>query len=55
MGGSTAAAHGSTTRPLSPQVTHTRTAPTGYQVTFRYRDPKATRVQIKGEWYFANP
>ncbi|WP_416964638.1 alpha/beta hydrolase-fold protein [Streptomyces sp. Agncl-13] len=55
VGGSTAAAHGSTTRTFSPQVTHTGTGPTGYQVTFRYRDPQATRVQIKGEWYFANP
>jgi enterochelin esterase-like enzyme len=40
---------------LAPQVTHTGTGPTGYQVTFRYRDPDATRVQIKGEWYFADP
>jgi hypothetical protein len=55
VGGSTAAAHGSTTRTFSPQVTRTGTGPTGYQVTFRYRDPTATRVQIKGEWYFAAP
>src|SRR5262245_2677492 len=40
---------------LGPQVVHTGTAPTGYEVTFRYYDPSATRVQIKGEWYFANP
>ncbi|WP_330309580.1 MULTISPECIES: alpha/beta hydrolase-fold protein [unclassified Streptomyces] len=40
---------------LSPRVVHTGTGPTGYRVTFRYKDPSATRVQIKGEWYFANP
>jgi len=40
---------------LSPQVVHTGNAPTGYTVTFRYDDPTATRVQIKGEWYFGNP
>jgi enterochelin esterase-like enzyme len=40
---------------FSPQVKHTGTGPTGYQVTFRYRDPSATRVQIKGEWYFSDP
>jgi hypothetical protein len=37
-----------------PQVVHTGTAPTGYTVTFRYYDPQATKVQITGEWYFAN-
>jgi hypothetical protein len=39
---------------LAPQVVHTGTGPTGYTVTFRYYDPKAAKVQIKGEWYFAN-
>jgi enterochelin esterase-like enzyme len=39
----------------SPQVTHTGRGPTGYTVTFRYFDPKATSVQIKGEWYFSSP
>lgn len=39
----------------SPQITHTRKGPTGYEVTFRYKDPAAKRVQIKGEWYFADP
>jgi enterochelin esterase-like enzyme len=39
---------------LGPQVVHTGTGPTGYTVTFRYYDPKATKVQITGEWYFAN-
>jgi enterochelin esterase-like enzyme len=39
---------------FSPQVTHTGQGPTGYQVTFRYKDPTASSVQIKGEWYFAN-
>lgn len=40
---------------LSPQIVHTGRAPTGYTVTFRFRDPSATRVQLKGEWYFGNP
>jgi enterochelin esterase-like enzyme len=40
---------------FSPQLKHTGKAPTGYTVTFRYRDPSATRVQIKGEWYFSSP
>ena len=39
---------------FSPEVTHTGTAPTGYEVTFRYYDPGATTVQIRGEWYFSN-
>jgi enterochelin esterase-like enzyme len=39
----------------SPEVTHTGTAPTGYTVTFRYANPAAKRVQIKGEWYFERP
>ena len=39
----------------TPMVKHTGTAPTGYEVTFRYKDATATRVQIKGEWYFADP
>jgi enterochelin esterase-like enzyme len=41
--------------PLSPEVRHTGKPPTGYEVTFRYRDPAASRVQIKGDWYFADP
>jgi enterochelin esterase-like enzyme len=39
---------------LAPQVKHTGTAPTGYTVTFRYDDPTADRVQIKGEWSFSD-
>jgi enterochelin esterase-like enzyme len=39
----------------SPEVTHTGKAPTGYTVTFRYANPSAKRVQIKGEWFFARP
>jgi enterochelin esterase-like enzyme len=39
----------------SPVVTHTGKAPTGYTVTFRYANPTARRVLIKGEWYFARP
>jgi len=40
---------------VSPQVRHTGTAPTGYEVTFRYYDPTATTVQIRGEWFFSSP
>jgi enterochelin esterase-like enzyme len=40
---------------FSPQVVHTGTAPTGYEVTFRYKDPSATTVQLRGEWYFSSP
>jgi enterochelin esterase-like enzyme len=38
----------------SPQVIHTGTAPTGYEVTFRISDPSATRMRIKGEWFFSS-
>ncbi len=38
-----------------PVIQHTRRGPTGYEVTFRYYDGQATRVQIKGEWYFERP
>src|SRR3954470_9082945 len=38
----------------SPQVVHTGTAPTGYEVTFRISDPTATRMRIKGEWFFSD-
>ena len=41
--------------PASPEVVHTGQGPTGYSVTFRYRDPSAQRVQIRGDWYFARP
>ena len=40
---------------FGPVVKHTGTAPTGYDVTFRFYAPHATRVQVKGEWYFENP
>jgi enterochelin esterase-like enzyme len=50
------AKHATTAVPVrSPEVTHTGKAPTGYTVTFRYWAPKAKRVQIQGEWYFARP
>jgi enterochelin esterase-like enzyme len=39
----------------SPEVTHTGKGPTGYTVTFRYANPTAKKVQIKGEWFFARP
>ena len=43
-------------QPLHPPlVTHTGLAPTGYTVTFRYADPKAKSVLIKGEWSFERP
>lgn len=29
-------------------------SPTGYYVTFRYKDPDATRVRIYGEWKFSD-
>ncbi|MDT7847268.1 alpha/beta hydrolase-fold protein [Streptomyces justiciae] len=38
-----------------PNVRRTGKGPTGYEVTFRYRAPKARRVQLKGEWYFERP
>ena len=40
---------------LSPSVRFTGKAPTGYTVTFRYRDASAKSVVIQGEWYFSNP
>jgi enterochelin esterase-like enzyme len=42
------------TASTSPIVRFTGRPPTGYTVTFRYDDPSATSVQIKGEWYFSN-
>jgi enterochelin esterase-like enzyme len=39
---------------ISPEVVHTHTGPTGYEVTFRYYDPTATRVRLRGEWYFSD-
>jgi enterochelin esterase-like enzyme len=40
---------------FSPAVQRTGRGPTGYVVTFRYRDPTATSVQLTGEWYFSSP
>lgn len=42
-------------RAFSPQVRHTGQPPTGYEVTFRYYDPTATSVRLRGEWYFSDP
>lgn len=39
----------------SPEVIHSGKAPTGYTVTFRYANPTAQKVQIRGDWYFARP
>ena len=33
-------------------IEQTNLPPTGYSVTFRYYDPEATRVQIRGDWSF---
>ena len=38
---------------VSPEVTHTGTAPTGYTVTFRIADATATRMRLRGEWFFS--
>ena len=40
---------------FSPAVQRTGREPTGLVVTFRYRDPAATSVQLTGEWYFSSP
>jgi enterochelin esterase-like enzyme len=40
---------------LSPVVRHTGKPPTGYEVTFRYRDPTAAIVDVTGEWYYSEP
>ena len=39
---------------VSPEILHTGTAPTGYEVTFRFVDPTASSVRIKGEWFFSS-
>jgi enterochelin esterase-like enzyme len=49
-----AAAHAQTPAVVSPQVVHTGTAPTGYEVTFRISDASARRMRIKGEWFFSD-
>ena len=46
-------AHAQAPAVVSPEVTHTGTAPTGYSVTFRVYDPTATRMRIRGEWFFS--
>ena len=40
---------------FSPIVRRTSRPPTGYRVTFRYRDPAAKLVQIEGQWSFSSP
>lgn len=50
----TSSSHGQH-RLVSPQVTHTGQAPTGYEVTFRFYDPSATSVRLRGEWFFSSP
>jgi hypothetical protein len=49
LAGVPAAAHAQAPAVVSPEVTHTGTAPTGYAVTFRVYDPTATRMRIRGE------
>lgn len=41
---------------VSPEVVHTGTGPTGYEVTFRFHDgnPATTNVKIRGEWYLSD-
>ena len=39
---------------FSPVTVHAGRPPTGYEVTFRYYDPSATTVQLRGEWFFSN-
>ena len=51
----TGAGGDSQTASLAPIVHYTGRAPTGYAVTFRYRNPKAKLVQIEGEWTFTSP
>lgn len=53
-GGTASSSVGRSNR-FSPEVIRTGRPPTGYEVTFRFRDPTATSVQIKGEWYFSKP
>ena len=47
-------AQGKSPQMISPDVVHTGTGPTGYEVTFRYYDPSANRVRLRGEWFFSN-
>ena len=49
-----APAHAQAPTVVSPDVTHTGTGPTGYTVTFRISDPTATRMRIRGEWFFSS-
>lgn len=35
-------------------VVKSEDSPTGYYVTFRYKDPDASRVRIYGEWRFSD-
>src|SRR3954452_14852780 len=51
---SAATAHAQVPAVVSPQVVHTGTAPTGYEVTFRIGDASARRMRIKGEWFFSD-
>ena len=39
---------------VSPEVVQTGTGPTGYEITFRYYDPTATKVYLRGEWFFSD-
>jgi enterochelin esterase-like enzyme len=41
---------------ISPEVVHTGTEPTGYEVTFRFYDgnPLTQNVKIRGEWYLSD-
>jgi enterochelin esterase-like enzyme len=40
---------------MSPHVVHTGRGPTGYSVTFRYANPAAKTVRVRGDWFFERP
>jgi enterochelin esterase-like enzyme len=52
-GGQASSSVGQSNR-FSPELIRTDRPPTGYVVRFRFWDPSATSVQIKGEWYFSS-
>src|SRR5579859_5455071 len=54
-GGASVRGAGASGAVFSPVIQHTGRPPTGYTVTFRFRDPSAKSVLIQGEWYFSNP
>ena len=53
---SPSSAFADTPQVVSPEVVHTGTGPTGYDVTFRFYDgnPLTKNVKIRGEWYLSD-